>query len=183
LRRSPGFFCIRLTIRADCLRRLDPEDEDDRLRERDSISGIGQSWLRRLTDERKAVVAEAIAYWSFSAHDFSDDELLYAALLMLEHTLQMPELAPWHASTGTNVRLASREANLIQTTWWCISTPAARRTTTSCTTTTFAMSSTYYKPCSIFWCSSEPFRHTHSTRGTAHPRNAYSHPYWSPLTL
>jgi hypothetical protein len=90
-----------------CLRRLDPEDEDDAPRERDSISGIGQSWLRRLTDERKAVVAEAVGYWSFSAHDFSDDELLYAALLMLQHALQMPELAPWHASTGMNEALRS----------------------------------------------------------------------------
>lgn len=103
LRRS--IFLREDFVQADCcLRRLDPADEDDRLGERDSISGISQSWLRRLTDDRKAAVAEAIGYWSFSAHDFSDDELLYAALLMLQHTLQMPELAPWDASAGTAIQ-------------------------------------------------------------------------------
>jgi hypothetical protein len=45
-------------------------------------------------------VKEAIGTWSFSAHDFSDDELLYASLAMLEHALQMPELQQWRLSSG-----------------------------------------------------------------------------------
>ncbi|KAF2497013.1 HD-domain/PDEase-like protein [Lophium mytilinum] len=45
--------------------------------------------------ERKVYVAEAIGSWSFSAHEFTDDELLYGALLMLQHALQMPELESW----------------------------------------------------------------------------------------
>jgi len=46
------------------------------------------------------VVAEAVGSWNFSAHDFSDDELQYAAFLMLEHALGMPQLEKWRLSTG-----------------------------------------------------------------------------------
>jgi len=45
-------------------------------------------------------VAEAVGSWEFSAHDLSDDELQYAAFLMLEHTLGMPQLEKWRLSTG-----------------------------------------------------------------------------------
>ncbi|KAF2816458.1 HD-domain/PDEase-like protein [Mytilinidion resinicola] len=48
--------------------------------------------------ERKAYVAEAIGSWTFSAHEFTDDELLYGALLMLQHALQMPDLESWRMS-------------------------------------------------------------------------------------
>jgi hypothetical protein len=50
--------------------------------------------------ERKEVVAKMIGLWSFSAHDFTDDELLYSALLMLKHALRMPELEPWGMTDG-----------------------------------------------------------------------------------
>ncbi|ORY08716.1 hypothetical protein BCR34DRAFT_389625 [Clohesyomyces aquaticus] len=49
----------------------------------------------QVAEERRPVVAAAIGSWSFSAHDFTDDELLYASLLMLKHALQMPELEQW----------------------------------------------------------------------------------------
>ena len=50
--------------------------------------------------ERKEVVAKMIGLWSFSAHDFTDDELLYAALLILKHALRMPELEQWSMTDG-----------------------------------------------------------------------------------
>lgn len=45
-------------------------------------------------------MAEAVGTWNFSAHDFDSDELLFAALTILEHALQMPELEKWRISTG-----------------------------------------------------------------------------------
>jgi hypothetical protein len=53
-----------------------------------------------LDPERRAVVEERIATWAFSAHDLTDDELLYGALVMLEHALQMPDLAEWSMTEG-----------------------------------------------------------------------------------
>ena len=50
--------------------------------------------------DRQRRVAEAIGTWAFSAHEFTDDELLHAALLMLQHALSMPELEKWRVSTG-----------------------------------------------------------------------------------
>ncbi|KAI9789871.1 MAG: 3',5'-cyclic-nucleotide phosphodiesterase [Candelina submexicana] len=52
-----------------------------------------------LSPERRDLVAKAVGTWEFSAHDFSDDELLHAALLMLQHALQMPELEKWRLTT------------------------------------------------------------------------------------
>lgn len=53
-----------------------------------------------VTPERKEAVAKAIGSWSFSAHSYSDDELLYGALLMLQHALKLPELERWRMSSG-----------------------------------------------------------------------------------
>ncbi len=49
---------------------------------------------------RREMIAAAVGSWHFSAHDFTDDELLHAALLMLQHALAMPELEKWRISTG-----------------------------------------------------------------------------------
>lgn len=54
----------------------------------------------KIADERKALIEHAVGTWAFSAHDFDSDELLYAALTMLQHALQMPELEKWRISTG-----------------------------------------------------------------------------------
>lgn len=54
----------------------------------------------KIEPARKAIVAQAVGTWEFSAHDFDSDELLYAALVMLEHALKMPELERWRISTG-----------------------------------------------------------------------------------
>ncbi|CAG8972282.1 hypothetical protein HYALB_00001680 [Hymenoscyphus albidus] len=62
--------------------------------------------------DRREKIASAIGTWSFSAHDFTDDELLHAALLMLQHALTMPELERWRISTEnlTAFLVASRSA-------------------------------------------------------------------------
>lgn len=53
-----------------------------------------------LDQDRKAIVAKRVGTWAFSAHEFTDDELLYGALVMLQHTLQMPELERWNMTEG-----------------------------------------------------------------------------------
>lgn len=53
--------------------------------------------------DREAVVAEAIGSWSFSAHDLTDDELLYGSRCILEHALAVEELEPWRISTGMSL--------------------------------------------------------------------------------
>jgi hypothetical protein len=50
--------------------------------------------------DRQAFAAQAIGTWSFSAHDFNNDELVYCCLLMLKHALQMPELEQWNMADG-----------------------------------------------------------------------------------
>ncbi|KAI9894080.1 MAG: 3',5'-cyclic-nucleotide phosphodiesterase [Vezdaea aestivalis] len=48
-----------------------------------------------ISAERRSAVADGIGSWSFSAHDYCEDELLLCASLMLQHALAMPELEPW----------------------------------------------------------------------------------------
>jgi 3',5'-cyclic-nucleotide phosphodiesterase len=50
--------------------------------------------------DRRMVVENAVGTWAFSAHDFTDDELLYSALIMLKHALKMPELEKWAINQG-----------------------------------------------------------------------------------
>lgn len=42
----------------------------------------------------------AIGSWGFSGHEFSEDELVHAALLMLQHALSLSELKRWRISAG-----------------------------------------------------------------------------------
>ena len=43
-------------------------------------------------------LATAIGTWGFSAHEFSEEQLVQAAFLMLRHALSMPELEKWRIS-------------------------------------------------------------------------------------
>ncbi|KAI9695029.1 MAG: 3',5'-cyclic-nucleotide phosphodiesterase [Bathelium mastoideum] len=52
-----------------------------------------------VAEDRRAIVAAAVGTWAFNADDFTDDELLYGALMILEHALKMPEVAKWHRTT------------------------------------------------------------------------------------
>ncbi|KAL2260511.1 hypothetical protein VTK26DRAFT_5455 [Humicola hyalothermophila] len=49
--------------------------------------------------EKQAEISSAVGRWHFSAHDFTDDELVVAALVMFKHALSMPELDPWRIPT------------------------------------------------------------------------------------
>ncbi|KAK8437738.1 hypothetical protein IWX49DRAFT_7605 [Phyllosticta citricarpa] len=62
--------------------------------------------------ERRKEIARAVGTWSFSAHDFNDDELLYASLVMLQHALSMPEVERWRMAEDDLMifLLASRSA-------------------------------------------------------------------------
>lgn len=49
---------------------------------------------------RREKISNAIAVWHFSAHEFSDDELLHGAVLMLQHALSVPELKSFRLTAG-----------------------------------------------------------------------------------
>jgi hypothetical protein len=53
-----------------------------------------------VSSERQAVITEAVGRWHFDAHEFSDDELLVAALQMFRHALTSPELEKWRIPAG-----------------------------------------------------------------------------------
>lgn len=65
-----------------------------------------------LDHDRMAIVEDRVGTWAFSAHELTDDELLYAALVMLKHALQMPELEKWSITEDELIvfLLASRTA-------------------------------------------------------------------------
>ncbi|RAH70719.1 3',5'-cyclic-nucleotide phosphodiesterase PDE2 [Aspergillus aculeatinus CBS 121060] len=50
--------------------------------------------------ERAELVREQIGQWSFTAHGFSDDELVLAAFEMLQHALSVPDLGEWQLTPG-----------------------------------------------------------------------------------
>lgn len=67
-----------------------------------------------IAPERHEAVAKAIGTWAFCAHDYTEDELLHGAQLMLEHALKMPELEKWRIPTGKLLVSVSRKvANLL----------------------------------------------------------------------
>jgi 3',5'-cyclic-nucleotide phosphodiesterase len=41
-----------------------------------------------------------VGKWSFCAHDFSEDELVYAGYYILDHALKMPEVEQWRMTQG-----------------------------------------------------------------------------------
>ncbi|KAJ5601089.1 3'5'-cyclic nucleotide phosphodiesterase [Penicillium lagena] len=47
---------------------------------------------------RKSIIKERVGSWKFSAHDFSEDELVFGACEMLQHALTMPGLEQWWLS-------------------------------------------------------------------------------------
>lgn len=64
--------------------------------EDDRISNVSIA----VSSERQAAIAAAIGKWHFCAHDFTDDELLVAAMYMFKHALTMPELERWRIPAG-----------------------------------------------------------------------------------
>lgn len=64
-----------------------------------------------ISDARKQAVIKAIADWDFSAHDLSEDELMYASVTMLEHALRIDGMEEFRLPTGTLRCFASVEAS------------------------------------------------------------------------
>ncbi|KAI1450938.1 HD-domain/PDEase-like protein [Annulohypoxylon stygium] len=62
--------------------------------------------------EHRSEIAEAVGRWHFCAHDFGDDALLIAAILMFKHAFTMPELEHWRIPTDqlTTYLVATRAA-------------------------------------------------------------------------
>jgi len=54
----------------------------------------------KLEDSRISIVENAVGQWSFSAHDFTSDELVHAARVILRHALQIEELSKWRLNLG-----------------------------------------------------------------------------------
>ncbi|KAL1971792.1 hypothetical protein VTN31DRAFT_1880 [Thermomyces dupontii] len=67
-----------------------PEDVIDEFQDREL----------HVSDERRLLIDRKLGDWDFSAHDFSDDELMYAACAMLKHAMSVPEVAPWRLTDG-----------------------------------------------------------------------------------
>ena len=44
---------------------------------------------------RERDLKSALGSWSYSGHDFSDDELIHGACFMLQHALSLPQLEKW----------------------------------------------------------------------------------------
>lgn len=53
-----------------------------------------------VSSQRQAEIAIAVGNWHFSAHTFTEDELVVAAMLMFKHALTMPALEKWRIPTG-----------------------------------------------------------------------------------
>ncbi|KAL3458049.1 hypothetical protein BJX64DRAFT_234589 [Aspergillus heterothallicus] len=53
-----------------------------------------------VSEEREEHVRERLARWDFAAHEFSDDELVFAAYEMLQHAFSIPELEEWRLTSG-----------------------------------------------------------------------------------
>ncbi|KAK5109688.1 hypothetical protein LTR62_006810 [Meristemomyces frigidus] len=51
-----------------------------------------------LSPARRKMVEDNVSQWHFPAQSFSMDELTYAALIMLEHMLEIPDLKPYSIS-------------------------------------------------------------------------------------
>lgn len=53
-----------------------------------------------ISPEREELVKEQIGSWSFTAHEFSDDELVLGASEILQHAFTMPNLEQWQLTPG-----------------------------------------------------------------------------------
>ncbi|KAL4913908.1 hypothetical protein BDW62DRAFT_213822 [Aspergillus aurantiobrunneus] len=53
-----------------------------------------------VTEEREEYVKQCLGQWNFTAHELSDDELVFAAYAMLQHAFAIPELEEWRLTPG-----------------------------------------------------------------------------------
>ncbi|KAK6355215.1 3',5'-cyclic-nucleotide phosphodiesterase [Orbilia brochopaga] len=66
----------------------------------------------RVSPHRHELVRQSVCRWDFSAHEFTDDELLLCAFEMFNHAFTMPEVEEWRISSGqlTDFLFACRRA-------------------------------------------------------------------------
>lgn len=57
-------------------------------------------------------MTQRVGSWGYSGHDYTDDELIHVACVMLEHALSLPELEKWRMSSDElrTFLMASRAA-------------------------------------------------------------------------
>jgi 3',5'-cyclic-nucleotide phosphodiesterase len=53
-----------------------------------------------INPDRHSFIREQVGSWKFSAHEFSEDELVYAACQMLQHAFTLPGLEQWQLTSG-----------------------------------------------------------------------------------
>ncbi|PKS12948.1 hypothetical protein jhhlp_000289, partial [Lomentospora prolificans] len=77
----------------------------------DADDTIGSAKIA-VSQERRLAIAAAVGHWHFSAHDFVDDELLVAAMIMFKHAFSVPALDKWRIPTDQliNFLVACRAA-------------------------------------------------------------------------
>ena len=56
---------------------------------------VDRKKLPVLDPSREAQLKHTIGSWNYSGHDYSDDELVFAACFMLQHALALPALEKW----------------------------------------------------------------------------------------
>lgn len=56
----------------------------------------------RISVSRAKEVEEAVGRWDFSAHEFTDEELVHCAQTMFQHAFTMPEVADFVVPPGKN---------------------------------------------------------------------------------
>lgn len=56
--------------------------------------------LPSLGPRKEEMLSRALGSWAFSGHDYSEDEMIHAAFLMLQHALTIPELDKWRLSAS-----------------------------------------------------------------------------------
>ena len=78
----------------------------------ESLHPIDLKKLPSLESRKEEALSHALGSWAFSGHDYSDDELIHAAFLMLQHALNTPDLEKWRLSAAdlTTFLMASRAA-------------------------------------------------------------------------
>ena len=68
--------------------------------------------LPSLESSKEEALSHALGSWTFSGHDYSEDDLIHAAFLMLQHALTVPDLEKWRLSAAElrTFLMASRAA-------------------------------------------------------------------------
>lgn len=53
-----------------------------------------------INPDRQPFIKKQVGSWNFSAHEFSDDELVFSACQMIQHAFTMPGLEQWQLTSG-----------------------------------------------------------------------------------